>query len=177
MKMVTKNLIDIAVTRKFPNFLKAFLFSFLFFISTPTYDSPLPLTNYQLSEVQCLTEMLWYEARGESTSGMLAVLQVLKNRKESTKYPDSYCAIVHQPRQFSYRNHLKPGQKLQIRAFKPLDKEMHTKVLYLSIRAVLEGFEPVLDPSALWYARKEVKKSWMKKMKRVVQIDSHSFYK
>ncbi len=44
----------------------------------------------------CLTEALYFEARGESVKGQIAVAEVILNRVASPKFPDSVCAVVNQ---------------------------------------------------------------------------------
>ncbi len=48
------------------------------------------------SEWECLTEALYFEARGESLSGVVAVAEVILNRVDSPDYPNSVCAVVNQ---------------------------------------------------------------------------------
>jgi hypothetical protein len=45
---------------------------------------------------QCLTEALYFEARGEDTRGIFAVAEVILNRVDSGRFPDSVCAVVNQ---------------------------------------------------------------------------------
>ena len=55
---------------------------------------------------QCLTEALYFEARGESLEGQIAVAEVILNRVDSPLYPRSVCGVVKQRGgggcQFSY---------------------------------------------------------------------------
>lgn len=50
----------------------------------------------------CLAKNIYYEARGESYKGMLAVAKVTINRVASPGFPDTVCKVVYQPRQFSW---------------------------------------------------------------------------
>jgi spore germination cell wall hydrolase CwlJ-like protein len=55
---------------------------------------------------QCLTEALYFEARGESLQGQIAVAEVILNRVDSPLYPRTVCGVVKQRGsggcQFSY---------------------------------------------------------------------------
>lgn len=64
-------------------------------------EGPL-LAQEDISEVQCLTEAIWHEARGESTLEWASVATVIKNRVLSPKYPSTYCGVIRQKAQFSY---------------------------------------------------------------------------
>lgn len=44
----------------------------------------------------CMSKALYFEARGESTTGIIAVANVILNRKKNKKFPDDICNIVHQ---------------------------------------------------------------------------------
>lgn len=52
------------------------------------------------SEVQCLAIALWHEARGEPLEGRRAVAEVILNRRDSGRFPDTVCESVTQPGQF-----------------------------------------------------------------------------
>ena len=45
---------------------------------------------------RCLTEALYFEARGEDMRGQFAVAEVILNRVDSRAFPDSVCAVVKQ---------------------------------------------------------------------------------
>ena len=50
----------------------------------------------------CLARNIWYEARGEGLAGWKVVADVTLNRVANQKFPDSVCAVVYQPYQFSW---------------------------------------------------------------------------
>lgn len=52
-------------------------------------------------EQRCLAEAIYYEARGESRQGQMAVAEVVSNRVRSSLYPDTFCDVVYQG---SYRD-------------------------------------------------------------------------
>lgn len=54
------------------------------------------------SEVQCLSEMMYHEARGEPKAGQLAVAVVTINRAKSGKYPDNICHVIRQSGQYPW---------------------------------------------------------------------------
>jgi hypothetical protein len=45
---------------------------------------------------KCLTEVIYFEARGEVVRGQMAVAQVVLNRAFSGKYPSTVCGVVYQ---------------------------------------------------------------------------------
>jgi spore germination cell wall hydrolase CwlJ-like protein len=48
------------------------------------------------TDLQCLAKAIYFEARGESEKGQLAVGRVVLNRVESETYPDTICDVVYQ---------------------------------------------------------------------------------
>lgn len=47
-------------------------------------------------ESRCLAEAVYYEARGESMQGQMAVAEVVVNRTRSGVYPSTFCGVVYQ---------------------------------------------------------------------------------
>lgn len=47
-------------------------------------------------EHRCLSEAIYYEARGESRAGQVAVAEVVLNRVRSRAYPNTVCGVVYQ---------------------------------------------------------------------------------
>jgi len=63
------------------------------------------------SQVECLAETLYHEARGEPREGRAAVAMVVLNRASDLKrWRDTICEVVRQPGQFEWydENHVKP---------------------------------------------------------------------
>lgn len=54
------------------------------------------------AEVECLAKTIYFESRGESIQGQMAVAWVTLNRVTSKKFPSTICGVVHQPYQYSW---------------------------------------------------------------------------
>ena len=52
-------------------------------------------------EVKCLSEMAYYEARGEGAHGIKVVTDVMFNRMRSNEFPDGVCANFKKHKQYS----------------------------------------------------------------------------
>ena len=57
-----------------------------------------------MEPLYCLAVAIFFEARAEPTMGMEAVANVVTNRVEDTRYPDTVCDVVWEPKQFSFTN-------------------------------------------------------------------------
>jgi Cell wall hydrolyses involved in spore germination len=64
----------------------------------------IPKTQHDFSqrEVECLSEAIYHESRGEPLEGKKAVANVVLNRLESNMFPSSICKVVYQRKQFSW---------------------------------------------------------------------------
>ena len=131
----------------------------------------------QLKENQkqqdCLIEALWAESRSESDLALKAVLSVIVNRKNSKDYPKTFCAVLHQPFQFSYYSagiDLKPVPA-------PLEYDRLQLIKTMASQAVTGSFEPILLPDVLWFHNSNISTKWSNNLQKVVRIDSFNFYK
>ncbi len=68
-------------------------------------NDPRVMTNAELTamgrsrgngEWRCLTEALYFEARGEEVVGQYAVAEVILNRVDHRNYPNTICGVVNQ---------------------------------------------------------------------------------
>lgn len=125
---------------------------------------------------QCLTEALYFEARGESVKGQFAVAEVILNRVDSTKFPDTICDVVKQGTrsgqkyacQFTYNC---DGKKEVIN--EPKAFERVGKVAYLMTRGALRK----LTDGATYYHTNAVRPSWAGKFTLTATIGVHHFYR
>jgi len=115
----------------------------------------------------CLALAIYHEARGEPLHGQLMVAKVVVNRRASDKWPSDMCAVIKQPRQFSF---VRKGK-----APKPRDK-----VAWAMSQAL--AAEILKDPSILPYTTADhfhttqVKPVWRKALYRVARVGQHIFY-
>ena len=66
-------------------------------------NDPLGLAATSDSELKCLADAIYFEARGESRLGQIAVAQVVVNRLRSRAYPDTICGVVYQDQDARHR--------------------------------------------------------------------------
>jgi spore germination cell wall hydrolase CwlJ-like protein len=55
-----------------------------------------------MTPLLCLATAVYFEARGENHMGQMAVAQVVVNRMEDHRYPDTVCGVVWEPKAFSF---------------------------------------------------------------------------
>lgn len=123
---------------------------------------------------RCLTEALYFEARGENLIGQVAVAEVILNRADSKSYPNSVCAVVHQGEgkrnacQFSFVCDGKVEHIGNREAFKELGK-----VAWV----MMQGKPRILTGKATHYHNTSVLPRWAKRLVRTARIGDHIFYR
>ena len=125
-------------------------------------------------EWACLTEALYFEARGETVKGQFAVAEVILNRVSSPSFPDTICGVINQGTgrkfacQFTYTC---DGRAEVIR--EPKAYEMVGKVA----KMVIDGLPRTLTDGATFYHTKAVRPRWSRVFERTATIGVHHFYK
>lgn len=101
---------------------------------------------------------------------------VILNRKLHKAYPDTFCGVIEQRKQFSYRNHLAPSQRLQIKPGAS-EKDEEYLVHQLALEAVTGQFTNPLQVGTIFYHTDAVNPIWNRGMKVTNVIGSHKFFK
>ena len=157
-----------------------FLSVFLFFTKTLSgqefsYNIQQKLVNeyYTEQEVDCITEAVYFEARGESVRGHKAVIEIILNRVDNQlDYPNKVCDVIYQKNQFSYRLYdLKVNNK---QLYNDIKEEVKTHLFYVKILN-LEQVR-VIKKCSDHYDGKHSKAHWIKNMKEPQPIGNHIFY-
>lgn len=156
--------------------------SFLFRVSLGgllccgTADSP---SVAEGADLFCMAEAIYFESRGETALGQLAVGITIKNRFQSRRYPDNICEVVRQGRyfrgsplrdqcQFSY---FCDGKPERITDFKAWEKALGLASLVLSSRVEIAGLEGVTH-----YHSVKVTPRWSNKLRYKTTVGRHLFY-
>ncbi len=125
-------------------------------------------TETRNAEEDCLANAVYFEARGESLEGQLAVAEVVMNRAASGRYPATLCAVVVQPAQFSFvRRGVIPRADRASEAWR--------KAVAIS-RIAQQGTTRLLADNVLWYHADYVSPSWGRRLARSARIGLHVFY-
>ena len=146
-------------------------------VDTATDDSTVADTLAQLvaatpkpetidPELRCLAQAVYFESRGESLAGQLAVAHVVINRAKSGRFPTTLCGVVHQPSQFSF---VRDGRMPAVRN----GAQWNNAVAIAQIAR--DGSWKNQAPGALFFHARYVSPGWRKT--RIAQIDNHIFYR
>lgn len=122
----------------------------------------------------CLTEALYFEARGETLKGIVGVSEVILNRVDDRRYPSSVCGVVNQGTgeryrcQFTYTCDGRPEIIRETKAYQKVGK---------IARFMINGASRELTEGATHYHTKSVNPRWARVFPRTTTIGFHHFYR
>jgi spore germination cell wall hydrolase CwlJ-like protein len=143
-------------------------------------EAPKPATdavmNQLLAEHKCLSEALYYEARGEGAGGQKAVAEVVFHRMNHGNYGHSICAVVYEGKD-------KPGCQFSFTCNADVLKRAKHPVEWrdaeLMAAQILTGQVALKNSTggALNYHAVTVLPDWAETMDKTTQIGKHVFYR
>lgn len=128
-------------------------------------------------QFQCMAEAVYFEAGNQTYVGKIAVSNVILNRQRATGNRLDICAVIHQPKQFSY---------LQMKAYKHQKINMKNPNVALTIRdsvtvalAAIQSKLPDVTAGAGFYINPVYATGgkWRHKFVLTASIGDHFFYK
>lgn len=128
----------------------------------------------QSRDLECLTQAVYYEARGEGREGMKAVAQVVLNRARHPAFPKTVCAVVYQGAnrksgcQFSFTCNGAMRGAVNRTAWSRA-RDVATKALSGQVFSAVGN--------ATHFHTTAVSPSWRNSLVRVNQVGDHLFYR
>jgi len=125
------------------------------------------------NDADCLTQAVYYEARGEGVDGMRAVAQVILNRVRHPAFPKTICNVVYQGAlhgtscQFSFVCNGAMGARVEPTAWRRARDVAG---------AALEGYVMKSVGTATHFHTLSVDPMWSATMVRVATVGGHAFY-
>ena len=142
--------------------------------------TPIPAAPFRLGgaleasrDMECLTQAVYYEARGETPAGQAAVAQVVLNRVRHPAFPKTVCGVVFQGAnsrvcQFSFACNGAMRARVEPAAWRRAERVAH-KALSGEVMAEV-GRSTHFHTTA-------VAPSWGPRLTRVTQVGVHVFYR
>lgn len=140
----------------------------------PVWLASQPVVTDGGRDWQCLTEALYFEARGETHHGIFAVAEVILNRVDSPRFPDDVCEVVNQGTgkkhqcQFSFTCDGRPEVVHEPGAYARMGKVA---------KAMLDGAPRPLTGGATFYHTTGVNPVWAARLSQTAQVGVHRFYR
>ncbi|MCA3716182.1 MAG: cell wall hydrolase [Phenylobacterium sp.] len=125
-------------------------------------------------DLHCLTQAIYFEARGESPAGQAAVAQVVLNRVRKAGFPKSVCGVVFQGSargtgcQFSFTC---DGSMNRTR-----ERQAWSQARRIATRA-LAGAVMTAVGDATHFHTVHVSPDWSRDLREVAQVGLHIFYR
>ena len=129
------------------------------------------------SDLQCLAENIYFEARGEPLAGQYAVAEVTLNRTRAQNFPHTICSVVHEMRWDPNRRRLVADFSwTQLGALTPDDGPAWKRAMEVASAAYDDLRDPVV-PGALFYHSTRVRPGWARTRTSIATIGNHVFYR
>lgn len=126
--------------------------------------------NVQLplsAEERCLAGAVYFESKGESLPGQLAVARVVMARANSGRFPRTLCGVVYQKSQFSF---VRGGGMPPIAT----GSTHWRNAVAISKIALSNGWKSPVEGALFFHAR-HVSPGWQ--LTRLGSVDNHIFYR
>tara|TARA_R100001594_G_C4012625_1_gene257336 strand:+ start:307 stop:771 length:465 start_codon:yes stop_codon:yes gene_type:complete len=137
------------------------------------------LVNHE--DIECLALNIYHESRNESKLSWYAVSQTVFNRVESKHFPDSICKVIYQgvhKGNYPVLNRCQFSWYCDGRNDDPVDRHAIQEARELAAwMLTAKDYLPQLIHGSLFYHAQYVSPAWSKTKKRILQVDSHIFYK
>lgn len=165
--------------KSFRNYLRALL-------PKPEEEAPVTAVDFSRSWIdqqpraeggeqwQCLAEALYFEARGETIKGQFAVAEVILNRVQSERFPNTPCGVIRQGTGRKYQcqfTYTCDGRKEVI-----AEKQAYERVAKVA-RLAMDGAAESLTDGATYYHTTAVRPSWARRFTQTTKIGVHLFYR
>jgi spore germination cell wall hydrolase CwlJ-like protein len=133
----------------------------------PTMVAQLRSADPGSRELECLAAGIYFESKGEPLRGQLAVGQVIANRVDSGRFPDSYCGVVLQRGQFSFVRH---------GSWPHINRDKLSWKTAVAVAKIVDGdLRDSNVENALYFHARRVSPGWHKQ--RVASIGNHIFFR
>ena len=129
------------------------------------------------SDLRCLAENVYFEARGEPVAGQYAVAEVTINRTQAQNFPHTICAVVHETRwDPTRRRHIADfSWTAETDDLSEPDGPAWKQAMTIA-SAVYDDLNEPQVPGALFYHATSVRPGWARGRKVVATIGNHIFY-
>lgn len=137
-------------------------------------------TEEDYEEIYCLAQNVYFEARGESLAGQYAVSDVVLNRVQSSRYPNTVCGVVKQAKTWKgkiIRNKCQFSWYCDGKSDNPTHADSWHRAVDVAIGIYKHDKYRGLTEGSTHYHTNYVNPSWNRSMDLVGLIGDHIFYR
>lgn len=127
-------------------------------------------------EVECLAKNIYFETHASSLADAMSVSDVVLNRVESTRYPNTICEVVHD----GYRAGRRDCQfswYCDGKSDDPRNQEAWTRSLKFANDMYSYGYYRGITEGSTHYHATYVNPYWAPSLDRIGRIGAHIFYR
>ena len=150
------------IFKQIQNYTRTLSICLVFGVSA-TFTATLQAESYDNTQIQCIAQNAYHEARSEGEKGMLGTIFVVLNRTKDSRFPSTPCKVIAQKNQFVWY-----GRGKTIKEPKEYDKAKQL------VHEVLGGKHKDVTCGAIYF---NAHHKSPKNSKFTVRIGNHSFYK
>ena len=129
----------------------------------------------------CLAQNIYYEARGSSLADAAAVSDVVINRVQDTRYPNTICNVVRQGERNAdgsmVRNRCQFSWYCDGKSDWPRDTDSWVRAQELALSMILYGKYRGITEGATHYHAHYVNPRWARSFELTGTIGEHKFYR
>ena len=130
----------------------------------------------------CLALNVYHEARDQPFIGQVAVAQVVMNRVDDWRYPDTVCEVVKQGPTYSWKPDYPIRNRCQFswycdgKSDKPRDAYAYQMAQNIAHGVYYGNLDDFVEGATHYHAT-YVQPEWAETKTKTVQIDDHIFYR
>jgi len=142
---------------------------------------------FDTQEHECLAMNIYYEARGSNLADKAGVADVVLNRVQDTRYPNTICEVVHQGKQkpswkdetkmVMVRNACQFSWYCDGKADDPQDEDLWNEAKLIAYQMLEYGKFRGISEGATHYHATYVNPSWARTLQQVGRLGSHIYYR
>lgn len=125
-------------------------------------------------DYKCLAQAIYFEARSEPIEGQAAVAEVVLNRVQDKRFPNTVCGVVFQNE--NWRHRCQFSFACDGRSDRPRERQSWQQARKIAA-VVLAGVENDMTNAATHYHAVYVQPGWAQRLERTVQVGQHVFYR
>jgi N-acetylmuramoyl-L-alanine amidase len=146
-------------------------------VDTHALQREIARANRRESDLQCLAENIYFEARGEPIEGQYAVAEVTLNRTRAEHFPHTICAVVHEMRWDPVRHRpVADFSWTELSGLSPEDGPAWKRAMTVATAVYDDTHDPIAS-GALFYHSKRVRPGWARSRTALRTIGNHVFYR
>jgi N-acetylmuramoyl-L-alanine amidase len=161
--------------------MKFYIMAAVMLIVSTTAEARGLFTAEERPQEWCLAQNIYYEARGSSRADQIAVADVVINRVQDERYPDSICEVVQQGEQHANgqmkRNRCQFSWYCDGKSDWPKDLDAWVIAQQIAFNMITYGDWRGLTEGATHYHANYVNPSWARTLTLTGTIGVHKFYR